>query len=162
MVINIFKYFSSCSHCIQDLAHRVGWRSTCIRNICKNWKNSCHLKVALWRFAPDFGLLQNSHTGKIYTKQYCIFLESDFVSTFYFTSTFYWSLPLALGTSGNLQKCNMAQLGNCIARLHHITRVVRMTRNPGPGCSGSSRRWTRWGWSSWSWSWSWWSSWPLG
>lgn len=82
----------------------------------------------MWRFAPDFGLLQNSHTGKIYTKQYCIFIESDFVSTFYFTSTFYCSLPPALGTSGNLQKCNMAQLGNCIARLRHITGVVRMTR----------------------------------
>lgn len=82
LVINIFKYFSSCSHCIQDLAHRVGWRSTCIRNICKNWKNSCHLKVALWRFAPDFGLLQNSHTGKIYTKQYCIFIESDLSALF--------------------------------------------------------------------------------
>ena len=47
-----------------------------------------------------------------------------------YTSTFNWSLPQALvASSGNGQKCNnMAQLGNCIARLHHITGVGRMTR----------------------------------
>ena len=60
-------------------------------------------------------------------------LESDFVGTFYYFS------PLLTGPyhrhwlfrrheRGNEQTCNMAQLGDCIARLHHITGVVRMAR----------------------------------
>lgn len=82
----IFKYFSSYSHCIQDLAHRVGWRSTCIRNICKNWKNFVIFcwspKVALWHSASDCGLLhaELAHWQNLY---YCKLLASDFVSTFY-------------------------------------------------------------------------------
>jgi hypothetical protein len=44
----IFKYSCSCSHCIQSLAHIIGWRSTCIRSICKNWKNSFSSSVDHW------------------------------------------------------------------------------------------------------------------
>lgn len=83
----IFKYFSSYSHCIQDLAHRVGWRSTCIRNICKNWKNFVIFcwspKVALWHSASDCGLLLHAELAHWQNLYYCKLLASDFVSTFY-------------------------------------------------------------------------------